>query len=92
MNELYPSVESMSALTVFQLYEGSGEWFDLSKNRLNGLVLHLEEEKIIKNVILLRINVLGVNYVIPVVLKMYRHRKKACCDSTGTLFALWKLL
>lgn len=31
MNELYPSVESMSALTVFQLYEGSGEWFDLSK-------------------------------------------------------------
>ena len=69
MNELYPSVESMSALTVFQLYEGSGEWFDLSKNRLNGLVLHLEEEKIIKNVILLRINVLGVNYVIPVVLK-----------------------
>ena len=69
MNELYPSVESMSALTVFQLYEGSGEWFDLSKNRLNGLVLHLEAEKIIKNVILLRINVLGVNYVIPVVLK-----------------------
>ena len=39
------------------------------KNRLNGLVLHLEAEKIIKNVILLRINVLGVNYVIPVVLK-----------------------
>lgn len=31
MNEIYPSVESMSALTVFQLYEGSGEWFDLSK-------------------------------------------------------------
>ena len=30
MNELYPSVESMSALTVFQLYDGSGEWFDLS--------------------------------------------------------------
>lgn len=31
MNEIYPTVESMSALTVFQLYEGSGEWFDLSK-------------------------------------------------------------
>ena len=23
--------ESVSALTVFQIYEGSGEWFDLSK-------------------------------------------------------------
>ena len=34
MNEIYPTVESMSALTVFQLYEGSGEWFDLSKNRI----------------------------------------------------------
>ena len=67
MNELYPSVESMSALTVFQLYEGNGLIYP--KNRLNGLVLHLEAEKIIKNVILLRINVLGVNYVIPVVLK-----------------------
>ena len=31
MNEIYPTVESMSALSVFQLYEGSGEWFDLSK-------------------------------------------------------------
>ena len=31
MNEIYPTVESMSALTVFQLYEGSGEWFDVSK-------------------------------------------------------------
>lgn len=30
-NEIYPKVESMSALTVFQLYKGSGEWFDLSK-------------------------------------------------------------
>ena len=62
MNELYPSVESMSALTVFQLYEGSGEWFDLSKKPI-------ERAGFIKNVILLRINVLGVNYVIPVVLK-----------------------
>lgn len=69
MNEIYPTVESMSALTVFQLYEGSGEWFDLSKNRLNGLVLHLEGEKIIRNIILLRISVSDANYAIPVVLK-----------------------
>ena len=39
------------------------------KNRLNGLVLHLGAEKLIKNVILLRINASGANYVIPVVLK-----------------------
>lgn len=31
MHEIYPSEESMRALTVFQIYEGTGEWFDLSK-------------------------------------------------------------
>ncbi len=31
MHEIYPTAESMKALTVFQIYEGSGEWFDLSK-------------------------------------------------------------
>lgn len=31
MNEIYPTEESRQALTVFNLYEGSGEWFDLSK-------------------------------------------------------------
>lgn len=31
MNEIYPDEESRKALTVFQIYEGSGEWFDLSK-------------------------------------------------------------
>ena len=31
MNEIYPTAESRTALTVFQLYEGMGEWFDLSK-------------------------------------------------------------
>lgn len=34
MNEIYPTAESQKALTVFQLYEGSGEWFDLSKKPL----------------------------------------------------------
>lgn len=32
MKEIYPTEQSRQALTVFQLYEGSGEWFDLSKN------------------------------------------------------------
>lgn len=31
MAEIYPTEESRSALTVFQIYEASGEWFDLSK-------------------------------------------------------------
>ena len=31
MNEIYPTKQSQKALTVFKLYEGSGEWFDLSK-------------------------------------------------------------
>lgn len=31
MNEIYPTTASREALTVFQIYEGNGEWFDLSK-------------------------------------------------------------
>ena len=30
MNEIYPSMESRNALEVFQMYEGQGEYFDLS--------------------------------------------------------------
>ena len=31
MHDIYPTEESMHALTVFLIYEGTGEWFDLSK-------------------------------------------------------------
>lgn len=31
MNEIYPDEASRTALTVFQIYKGTGEWFDLSK-------------------------------------------------------------
>lgn len=31
MKEIYPTAASRSALTVFRIYEASGEWFDLSK-------------------------------------------------------------
>ena len=31
MCDIYPTEESRRALTVFQIYEGNGEWFDLSK-------------------------------------------------------------
>ena len=32
MENIYPDQASRSALTVFVIYEGNGEWFDLSKN------------------------------------------------------------
>ena len=31
MHDIYPTKEAMRALIVFQIYEGTGEWFDLSK-------------------------------------------------------------
>ncbi len=31
MEKIYPDVRSRSALTVFKIYQGSGEWFDLSQ-------------------------------------------------------------
>ena len=31
MYEIYPTEESRKALSVFQIYEGVGDWFDLSK-------------------------------------------------------------
>ena len=31
MQSIYPDTRSRSALTVFKVYEGTGEWFDLSK-------------------------------------------------------------
>lgn len=31
MEEIYPTMRSRSSLTVFQIYAGVGEWFDLSK-------------------------------------------------------------
>nr|WP_122011717.1 pyridoxamine 5'-phosphate oxidase family protein [Maliibacterium massiliense] len=30
MHDIYPNAASRAALTVFQLYEGTGQWFDLS--------------------------------------------------------------
>ncbi len=31
MNDIYPTEQSRTALTVFNIFEGTGEWFDLSK-------------------------------------------------------------
>lgn len=32
MEKIYPDISSRSALTVFKIYQGAGEWFDLSKS------------------------------------------------------------
>lgn len=48
MNEIYPTEQSRQALTVFRLYEGSGEWFDLSKKpieRVSFTIGNKREEK-----------------------------------------------
>lgn len=37
MREIYPTQESQKALTVFQIYDGDGEWFDLSKQPIERL-------------------------------------------------------
>ncbi len=34
MTEIYPTDESRKALTVFKIYEGMGEWFDLSRKTI----------------------------------------------------------
>ncbi len=48
MEEIYPTAESQRALTVFQLYEGTGEWFDLSKKPMERFSFsfgHVPDEK-----------------------------------------------
>ncbi len=45
MREIYPTAESQKALTVFQLYEGSGEWFDLSKKPIERFSFSFGQEK-----------------------------------------------
>lgn len=52
MHEIYPTAESAAALTVFQIYAGKGEWFDLSKSRSSVTALPLEKRKQYKTVIL----------------------------------------
>lgn len=34
MYEIYPTEESRSAIRIFQMYDGSGEWFNLSKKTI----------------------------------------------------------
>lgn len=48
MYEIYPTAESQKALTVFQLYEGDGEWFDLSKKPIERFSFSFGHSKVKK--------------------------------------------
>lgn len=53
MYKIYPTEQSRTALTVFKLYQGSGEWFDLSKKPIERTSFPLETQKLNwKNIIL----------------------------------------
>lgn len=45
--EIYPNIEARKALTVFEIYKGKGEWFDLSKTPIERFSFFFggEEEK-----------------------------------------------
>lgn len=45
MHTIYPTEESMKALTTFQIYEGTGEWFDLSKKPIERASFTFGSEK-----------------------------------------------
>ena len=53
MNKIYPSEQSRQALTVFRLYEGNGEWFDLSKKPIERISFTIGngEKEIVINVV-----------------------------------------
>lgn len=45
MAEIYPTEKSREALTVFRLYEASGEWFDLSKKPIERDTFYIGKEE-----------------------------------------------
>ena len=45
MKEIYPTAESQKALTVFQLFEGTGEWFDLSQKPIQRFSFSIGQRK-----------------------------------------------
>lgn len=49
MHEIYPTTASTAALTVFQIYAGKGEWFDLSKKPIERDSFTFGEMKAVRN-------------------------------------------
>lgn len=59
MNEIYPTEESRKALTVFQIHEGGGEWFDLSKKSIERASFSFGKEEINPNGYFINENCIG---------------------------------
>ena len=49
MHKIYPTTASTAALTVFQIYAGKGEWFDLSKKPIERDSFTFGEMKAVRN-------------------------------------------
>ena len=104
MEKIYPDVRSHSALTVFKIYEGTGEWFDLSKLPIEraSFTFGGAQAKETGYFVTDKCNVESSRgsralYRLQALLlqmsaEVYRHFKKACGYSARTLSALRKLL
>ena len=93
MSEIYPTAESQTALTVFQIYEGSGEWFDLSQKPIERATFTFGGRNRNTGGVLCD----GSMYWLQILLfqmsaEMYRHFGKAGGHPTRTLSALRQLL
>ena len=89
MEKIYPDVRSHSALTVFKIYEGTGEWFDLSKLPIERASFFFGGAQTKRD----RLFCDGQMYWLQAVLfqmsaEVYRHFKKACGYSARTLVCI----
>lgn len=92
MEKIYPDVRSRSVLTVFKIYEGTGEWFDLSKLPIERASFFFGDAQA-KNRLFCDRQMYWLQAVLfQMSAEVYRHFKKACGYSARTLSALRKLL
>ena len=92
MHQIYPTEESMKALTVFQIFEGSGEWFDLSRKPIErasftfGGVERKTKGYFITDRCYRMRELCGSMSA-----GLYQTGQNSVSDRAGTLSALWKL-
>lgn len=92
MEKIYPDVRSRSVLTVFKIYEGTGEWFDLSKLPIERASFFFGDAQA-KNRLFCDRQMYWLQAVLfQMSAEVYRHFKKACGYSARILSALRKLL
>lgn len=61
MSEIYTTKESQMALTVFQIFSGSGEYFDLNTKPITKERFSFGNLKILNDVYFININCIGYN-------------------------------